>query len=497
MKKLSLILAALLLVSSIASCSDAHADSGNAAATTAQSAQTEAETSALDARKSISDNLPEANFDGETFRLYASTEKRAQKFYAEASNGDVINDAIYNAILTTEQRFNTDIVCILSDLGGNEDVTHNDAIRKAVQAEEDICDVAENHDSLSGSAAIEGMYTNLRNLERLDFSQPWWAPNAVESLTYMEQLYLGSSAMSITGFNQTRVIFFNKDLLNRYNMEEPYETVFAGEWYLDTLINQTKDVYEDLNGNSTKDKEDFYGYIAGAPIYCYLESYGIPTIIKEEDSLTTGVNNARTITMVEKLYNLLYESDGAMIYRKGQDDDHNVALFGNNQSLYAFGEIGNAVDYLRHTEVNYGIIPTPKLDELQEDYLAAYTDRFFVVPRTLPTDRYEFVGTIIEAMSAEGYRQIFPAYYEIALKQKFTFDNESMQVLDLINDCRILDFAFVYCADINGLINGLLSPDQSPSSNFASKYASQEKSINAKLKNVYKAFEKMYEDAVM
>ncbi|MBO5274888.1 MAG: hypothetical protein J6I45_09760 [Clostridia bacterium] len=80
MKKLSLILAALLLVSSIASCSDAPADSGNAAATTAQSAQTEAETSALDARKSISDNLPEANFDGETFRLYASTEKRAQKF---------------------------------------------------------------------------------------------------------------------------------------------------------------------------------------------------------------------------------------------------------------------------------------------------------------------------------------------------------------------------------------------------------------------------------
>ncbi len=496
MKKLSLILAALLLMSSFAACSDKPAD-GKVATTTAPTAvDTAAETDALDARKSISDNLPEANFDGETFRLYASTEKRAEKFYAESSNGDVINDAIFNAILTTEQRFNTDIVCILSDLGGNEDVTHNDAIRKAVQSEEDVCDVAENHDSLSGSAAVEGMYTNLHNLDLLDFTQPWWAPNAVESLTFMDQLYLGSSAMSITGFNQTRVIFFNKDLLNKYNMEEPYDTVFAGEWYLDTLINQTKDVYEDLNGNSSRDSEDFYGYIAGAPIYCYLESYGIPTIIKDEDSLTTGINTPRTVTMVEKLYNLLYETDGGMIYKKVDSEDNNIVLFGKNQSLYAFGEIGDAVNHLRHTDVNYGIIPTPKLDEVQEDYLAAYTDRFFVVPRTVPTDRYEFVGTIIEAMSAEGYKQIFPAYYEIALKQKFTFDNESMQVLDLINDCRILDFAFVYCAEINGLIDSLLSPT-APSSNFASKYTAQEKVINAKLKSVYKAFEKMYEDAVM
>jgi hypothetical protein len=83
---------------------------------------------------------------------------------------------------------------------------------------------------------------------------------------------------------------------------------------------------------------------------------------------------------------------------------------------------------------------------------------------------------MLEAMSAEGYKKIIPGYYEVALKQKFTYDDESVQILELINKVRILDFAFVYCNNFNGIVNELLNPTK-PSKDFASLYAKREKTL--------------------
>jgi len=163
--------------------------------------------------------------------------------------------------------------------------------------------------------------------------------------------------------------------------------------------------------------------------------------------------------------------------------------FSTNRALFAFGEIFHAVDKYRYTDVNYGIVMQPKLDETQENYRAEYTDRFLLFPITASDT--EFLGIIFEAMSAEGYKQIFPAYYEIALKQKFTFDDESVQVLDIINDVRVLDFSYVYIPDINGILNTLLY--ERPSKDFASQYAKSERSLNAKIDQLIKSYDKLEE----
>jgi hypothetical protein len=59
-------------------------------------------------------------------------------------------------------------------------------------------------------------------------------------------------------------------------------------------------------------------------------------------------------------------------------------------------------------------------------------------------ENLDFVGTIIESMSAEGYRQVLPAYYETALKGRYTHDSESVQMLEIIREARVIDFAYIY-----------------------------------------------------
>lgn len=480
MKKFSLFMALVLILAVVLSAC-AVDQKGGGAVTTA-TASTEEETSEIDARMAISDDLPANNYEGREFRIYSST-GRETTFYTDEQNGEVINDAIFAAISTTEERFNVDVVNIDS---GGDDVVHSDKIRQVITSGEDAFEVAENHDSLSGGLAVQGLFHNLYDIPHLNFTKPWWPSNAVESLTYRNQMYLASSNFSYRGFHWTRVLFFNKDLIVDYNMEEPYKYVFDGTWTLDKFISMVKDTFEDLNGNSKADLEDRYGYVAKGPIYCYLEMFDLTPVIKTEDGgLQIGVNNERTITLIEKMYSLLHESKGGTIL----DYAGTEKLFGAQLALFAFGEIGDAVEKYRYTDVNYGIVMLPKLDENQESYLAEYTDRFLLFPITsLDTD---FSGVIFEAMSAEGYKQIFPAYYEIALKQKFTFDDESVKVLDIINDVRVLDFSYIYIPDINGMLQTLLYSN--PSKDFASLYAKNEKLLNAKLKQITTSYEKLEE----
>jgi hypothetical protein len=56
----------------------------------------------------------------------------------------------------------------------------------------------------------------------------------------------------------------------------------------------------------------------------------------------------------------------------------------------------------------------------------------------------ERTGIIISALSAEGYKQVTPVYYDIALKTKFIRDEESAEMIDIILAGRTFDFGVQY-----------------------------------------------------
>ena len=53
------------------------------------------------------------------------------------------------------------------------------------------------------------------------------------------------------------------------------------------------------------------------------------------------------------------------------------------------------------------------------------------------------LSNILEAMCEASYRITRPAYYETALKEKGTRDEQSKQVLDMILDSRVYDLAYI------------------------------------------------------
>ena len=139
------------------------------------------------------------------------------------------------------------------------------------------------------------------------------------------------------------------------------------------------------------------------------------------------------------------------------------------------------VTVFRAMETNFGILPLPKYDESQKEYNSMVSigcANSIAIPATADAER---CGAVIEALSAEGYYTLTPAYYDIVLKTKNARDDASSEMLDIIFDNRIFDIAYMFdWGGIIGSINGLKT-DGNISSTIDSKLKAAEKALEKTL----------------
>lgn len=83
-------------------------------------------------------------------------------------------------------------------------------------------------------------------------------------------------------------------------------------------------------------------------------------------------------------------------------------------------------------------------------------------------------------MAAESYRTVIPAFYETALKDKFSRDNESQHMIDIIIENVSFDFGNIYTNIFGDVGIGHLFRTcvNNKSNDYASLYASKEIKFN-------------------
>ena len=431
----------------------------------------------------VPDSLAAADYNGAEFSILYYSDNQVGVFYVPNKTGDLIDDAIWSARAAVEDRFHVNIVANKS--GAENEGAHIALINNQMTAGVTEFDIAHVHDVLGGNLSIQGVLVNILDIPQFDFSKPWWSEKAVETLTFMDQLYLISSTISTNCISGAQSVFFNKQLMDDYGLEYPYQDVLDMNWYLEDMLSSIEDIYEDV-GDNGKDAEDRYGLLMPQEMYCIFESYGINMIEKSEDGteLILNANNERVYDLINAYYNIRYEYDGGYTDVRATTFD----MFKESQGIYLTTGIGTAVSNFRDATFAYGIVPYPMLDETQGGYLAGYTDRFMVIPHTCPD--IDYVGTIVEAMSAQGYRQVIPAYYETALKGRHTHDSESVQMLEIIREARVFDFAYVYSND-TACTRALYALLKTKSHDYASFYAEKEPSALKRIEELTKFFEAM------
>ncbi len=438
MKKFATIfLLIALLTASFAGCGGQNPSGGDTSATgdtTAPSGDTSVE-------YSLGDYLEAKDLGGQEYRILSFYQQSNDAIYAETENGNIVNDAVYAKVLAVEEFLNCDIM--MSELSNGENITGDAEIRASILSQEYEFDLVQAHDITLANQSLEGMYVNLTDFDIFDFSRPWWPKNTVDSLTVNGKMFLMSNHVSYFGTAETRAMFFNKKLAADYQLGNLYDVVRSGNWTYDAMGEMIKDTYKDVNNNSKKDAEDFYGF-TNKYYYAWLEAFGMEFFVEDKDGLLSyDFQLDKTTKIVEAVYDLCYLTNGALPYIDGNSDDESQ-MFADGHSIFHYAEFRDAVSIFSFADMTYGILPMPKLDENQEDYVGGMTNRPCAIPVTVPVEKLDNVALITEALNIEGYHTVFPAYFETALKVRYADAGDDADMIDLIHENAFFSFSYLY-----------------------------------------------------
>ena len=94
---------------------------------------------------------------------------------------------------------------------------------------------------------------------------------------------------------------------------------------------------------------------------------------------------------------------------------------------------------------DFAVIPTPKFNEQQAAYRVAMHDNNHLIglPYT-NTEKIEACTATLELMAYLSYYDVFPEYLNEALKYKYSRDEETAEMIQLIYDSVYTDFGLIW-----------------------------------------------------
>ncbi len=327
--------------------------------------------------------------------------------------------------------------------------------------------------------AHSGYLADMQDVPYIELEKSWWDQNATRDTSIFGKTYFTTGDISYLDKEYTFATIFNKSIAKEKGLGDLYALVRDGKWTVDVMADMCKQVSEDLNGDDVLDSNDKYGLITwDAMLTASINGSGNTIAHIEDDELVLGLNNEEVISMVEKYVGLA--QDKSVI--NFQHTTGGVAwdkMYMQGQALFLH-EYLKALPLFRDTELEYGILPMPKLSEDQENYycgFAGYQTAMYCIPVDVYDD--EISGVISEAMAYHSKTLVTPAYYDRTLIGRHVQDAESEETLEIIFANRIYDLGLFYKIGTYGTQLGYLLRDKS--TDFVSMYTKFEKAANADL----------------
>ena len=162
--------------------------------------------------------------------------------------------------------------------------------------------------------------------------------------------------------------------------------------------------------------------------------------------------------------------------------------FHENRALFMTVEVKTTLQ-LRTMDSNFGLVPMPKYDEEQENYIT-YSNPiscFLTIPVTNPDMKR--TGIIIDALTYDSYKNCLPIYYDITVSQKGLRNDDSIEMLEIVRDTRSTQVSNLYGITTK-LNDELQNVVLNGNGTAASTIAAAEPEVEANLEKVLSAFGK-------
>ena len=442
MKKrwLALLVAVLMLAPSFAACSSGTENAGQEpeksdaapAAQTADGTPAEEETeSNLDVNGYLKDDLPELDYGGQTVSVLYWSDVENAEFDVEELTGEIVNDAIRQRNVDTEERLHIvyNWVGTPGNNGSKDKYVAN--AQASVQAGDGAYDIYAAYSRTIGASTVNNLTRALQDSEYIDYEKPWWPDNLLEESIIHDRLYFVSGDISTNLLHMMYCIYYNKQLLEDYQLPSPTDYVFEGKWTVEQLVSMTNDTYRDLNGNGRKDINDSFGFtLVDFHNDAFYTGAGLKLVEKDPDLVLKISDDFYSERAVDLLAVVGPWEATDVVYQAGDYE----TPFTEGRSLFTVNRAHYASKALRDSELVYGILPVPKFTEDQANYRTVMGNPVTLYAVSIDSRIPVTAEAVLECMASEAYRLTTPAIFENNMKKKYSVDDINAQMYDIVRE---------------------------------------------------------------
>jgi len=490
-KKLMCKFLSLLMLASLTLASCQSSDPANVPSDDTSAGDTESSVVTTEAPRPELE-LPNKDFGGETITIMSSSNpwNFREFFYDEEMKGSAVNDAVYKRNSMVEELLN---VHIETNDVPRDQIAGN--AQRNVQAGDASIDIYTPQMVNVYSLASQGCLVDLVEMPVMNIDNPWWSQNMKRDLMIGNKMYMMTGDILFSTKELNVCFVFNGAMLDEIGYDNMYDIVLDGDWTVDLFYEICTQMSRDLDGNGAMDVNDQYGYV-----HTYESAYGMYTccggqlagldedgkFMLLEDDLEKSVN------ILEKL-NKIYGDRTLMadINSLPETWTSGTKMFKNNQVAMRSANIYN-LQVMRDMVSDFGIIPMPKYDEQQDNYVSqVYTTMMKCITVPVTNEKLECTGSVLEALAYYSKDTTVEAYYDVTLKGIVSRDPQSQDMLDIIFSTEYFDliesFKFGGTGNLDGLYRAVClsidTPDQ-----FMSRYQSLKEATLADMEKKYELF---------
>ena len=438
------------------------------------------------------DSLGSYNFGGKEFTVLCRDTSDGiayNEVAVDEENGDVIDDAVYNRNIEVSERFNVKIKAnrVIGNWPNRDEFTTT--LKTSVLAGDGAFDLILGYQAYSANTDITECLYDFTDLPLINLDAEYYYHDIIDEVMVNGKLYYIAGDYTYSVWPSLFVFYFNKQIAENNNVGDLYSLVREGSWTLDKLNELCANVYQDLNGNAEKDDADLFGLATDYENVADAYYSALQVKITDRDASGIPVINKDISKMEEvvgKLNKLYHESDGVYSLKTHSSMTTNplAKIFTESRALFYPDVLGKAITF-RDMTADFGIIPYPKWDEEQDKYYTQPNNAYSVM--MVPTDAKdtEMTSVMIEALNAASYKTVIPAVYDKSLKVKFTRDEDSADMLDIIREGISFHFGYYYTVTLNnGATAWRMRDILSSQGNVASTFASCSERLEANLQKI-------------
>ncbi|MHB1152334.1 MAG: hypothetical protein ACYCWE_12825 [Eubacteriales bacterium] len=302
-----------------------------------------------------------------------------------------------------------------------------------------------------GAFKAQNLLFNLNSLPFTDYTAPYYNFDAMRQMSGGYSIY-GAAGELTENMEDMYLMFFNKTILEKYDIENPYLLVEDGKWTWDKMREMIITVNDNINSNGDT---PITGHAAQTDTDTYIDIMFAST---GQHYMTAGVGIIPTVSFNTTNTNKLIETARNLLFKDGTyldaDDNDNTAMtsFYNGSLLFYVNRLF-ASSWFINMKDSWGILPIPKLNMAQGNYYT-YFDKSIPVMAVLASGvGVEKIGLLMQALNAASYKYINDTYYTHLSNNVFR-DNGSINMLDYVRRYPRYDFAYMFGSDYSYIPDG-------------------------------------------